>query len=100
MKCVLCENKSRKRLMCEKHYRQWWRAQNPEKNKVISNKGHQKRKIKKYKLLEKYCKQCLTFFLRVRGSNRIYCSKTCQNNAMCRKKLNKPNTKLIHNLIP
>lgn len=101
MKCLYCKNNSSKRQMCGKHYRQWWRTLNPEKEKKIQQTALIKKravKIITYKIDIRLCNRCLKSFTRIKGTNRIYCSKTCQNGAMCRKKLNKPNTKLIHNL--
>lgn len=98
MNCLYCENPKTKRNMCDRHYRQWWRKTNPQKNKDISNRGDQKRKIQQFKPLEYQCKQCLLDFKRKRGSNQIYCSKRCQSKFFFKKKMQNVNFKLIHNL--
>lgn len=87
--------------MCEKHYRQHWRANNKEHSQQYASKYH--REIRKpilqalHKPKEKQCLRCGSVFLRT-GPNQKFCSKTCQNNISHKKKRNNPEFKLMHNL--
>ena len=68
--------------MCEKHYRQYWRANNKEHNKQYASKYHQE--IRKpilqtlHKSKEKQCRQCNKVFQRT-GANQNFCSFRCRD---------------------
>jgi hypothetical protein len=85
--------------MCQKHYRRWWRATNPKKNKEIEQRALEKARSKRvnWKDIDKICKVCNSIFKRS-ATNQIYCSKTCQNRHFFKKKMKNVQYKLRHNL--
>lgn len=97
--CNKCSNKASKRSMCETHYRRWWRAKNPDKNKAIQLKADAKKKAKNghWSNKEVECYLCKSMFTKS-GPNQKYCSKYCQNKIFFKKKMENPEHKLRHNL--
>lgn len=89
--------------MCEKHYRQQWRALNKEHQREYSFEYHKnitkpkKQATYQYKSKEKICKRCNCNFT-ASGTNQKFCSKTCQNNIAHKRKRLNTEFKLIHNL--
>lgn len=79
-KLVNCNRKAEKRKMCQMHYRRWWRAKNPTKNKEIQKRSDDKNKEKNghWSKKKKVCQICNIEFTKV-GPNQKYCSKRCQS---------------------
>lgn len=94
-----CDRKSEKRGMCQKHYRRWWRDNNPDKHKKIEQRALEKARSKRtdWREIEKSCKVCHVTFKRS-ATNQIYCSKKCQNKFFFKKKMKDVQYKLRHNL--
>ena len=86
-----CDRKPSKRGMCEKHYRQWWRAQNKEhvKQTYLANE------VNKYSSI---CPQCNNTFTH-RVKQKKYCNLTCRNSARHkRKRYSNIGFKIKHNI--
>ena len=101
MKCSIngCNREAEKKMLCQMHYRREWRKNNPEKDKITSDKAKdkQKKKIGHWRNKVKQCDVCKKSFIKT-GPNQKYCSKKCQSKYHFKKKMQNPQHKLRHNL--
>ena len=97
-----CTKKASKRKMCETHYRQWWRTNNPQlvtqQNKRDNERRRNKNKIRCQSKKPKKCNYCNESFIPPRIDSN-FCSKRCwYTDRHIRKRNTDINFKLKHNI--